>query len=205
MSYQLKIKTKELAAESRANKLECRKMIARARAVTEKQLHSIVRRCDAAAVKLAQIKANPNASRSDLDGQYMVCVRLRNQRDYLEAKAKKWKPTPEVQAQLRRDASNCYRHRIDVVKPALRATNIAHGYLLGRSYFEMEGKDLADPKVNWPEVARMVYKYGSPKARDNFKSWLNQLGLDVEAVPVQGKSANQFYTYRVRPMLKLAA
>lgn len=66
-----------------------------------------------------------------------------------------------------------YEHRIDVVRPEARATNIAYGYLLGRKYCEVENTVLENnfarlglsPVVGkqklWQRVAKIVFDFGS--------------------------------------------
>lgn len=61
-----------------------------------------------------------------------------------------------------RDDTGAYRalheHRVHVVRKAARSTHLAYGFLRGRAHEEMECKRRTEP--NWPEVARMVRKYG---------------------------------------------
>lgn len=49
-------------------------------------------------------------------------------------------------------------HRVHVVRPAARSASLAYGFLRGRLYEEMERTCKVEPF--WPDVARMVLRYG---------------------------------------------
>jgi hypothetical protein len=63
-----------------------------------------------------------------------------------------------------------YAHRIAVVRPEARATQLAYAYLRGRTYRQVEPIRQTDP--NWHRVQKMVETYG-PKPFDlaAFTAW----------------------------------
>lgn len=52
-----------------------------------------------------------------------------------------------------------YRHRIDVVRVEARHTQLAYGFLRGRTYQQIEHKAQVEP--NWAKVRKMIEKYGT--------------------------------------------
>lgn len=74
------------------------------------------------------------------------------------------------------------QHRIDVVRPECRHSNIAYGYMRGRDYKQIENKCYEQP--NWARVAEIVRKFSGDKylpdgARkqlfEDIKSWAAKL------------------------------
>ena len=64
-----------------------------------------------------------------------------------------------------------YAHRIQVVRPEARATQLAYAYLRGVPYRKVEPISHAEP--NWHRVEKMVEKYGSqPFDRAAFHAWI---------------------------------
>ena len=63
------------------------------------------------------------------------------------------------------------RHRLDDIRPEIRATHLAYGYLRGRHLTQIESCAKTEP--NWDRVYAMVKKYGSLSQRDrgDFDSW----------------------------------
>lgn len=53
------------------------------------------------------------------------------------------------------------QHRIDVVRPECRHSNIAYGYMRGRAYKQIENKCYVQP--NWERVAEIVRKFSGAK------------------------------------------
>lgn len=51
-----------------------------------------------------------------------------------------------------------YLHRVNCVRPECRASNLAYGFLRGRSYSEIEQNPKTKP--NWKRVQRIIEKYG---------------------------------------------
>lgn len=79
-----------------------------------------------------------------------------------------------------------YEHRIDVVRPEARATNIAYGYLLGHEYFEIENNVIENnfaligytphygKKKLWNRVFRIVSEFSELDYTDSeqaVKAW----------------------------------
>lgn len=57
---------------------------------------------------------------------------------------------------LRRDG--LYRHRVDIVRVEARLTNIAYGFIRGKSYSQIETN--ATTPIDWTRVQKMVEQYG---------------------------------------------
>lgn len=53
------------------------------------------------------------------------------------------------------------QHRIDVVRPECRHSNIAYGFMRGRAYKQIENKCYEQP--NWERVARIVNTFSGAK------------------------------------------
>jgi hypothetical protein len=85
-----------------------------------------------------------------------VCLRVKVKSLAAEAKIIR-KEEKRVKSQSIRES--LYRHRIDVVRYEARHTNIAYGFLRGRTYAEIENKPRTAP--NWDKIRRMIEKYGS--------------------------------------------
>ena len=73
-------------------------------------------------------------------------------------------------------AAELHAHRVCIVRKAARSTNVAYGYLRGRSYESIEGKAKTPP--NWKEVYRMVTTYGrnTISTKGDFCRWA---GIDI--------------------------
>lgn len=53
-----------------------------------------------------------------------------------------------------------YLHRIQVVRGASRDAHLAYGFILGRTYEQMESKHTSGKAPNWAAVRTMLKKYG---------------------------------------------
>ena len=53
-----------------------------------------------------------------------------------------------------------YRHRIDVVRPAARTNHLAHAFLTGRPYHEVEHSCGAGNRPDWASVRRTAFRFG---------------------------------------------
>ncbi len=51
-----------------------------------------------------------------------------------------------------------HHHRVQIVRPAARAAQLAYGYLRGRPYRTMEAAPRTEP--DWKDVRRIVAKFG---------------------------------------------
>jgi hypothetical protein len=69
------------------------------------------------------------------------------------------------------------RHRLDVVRPEIRHTHLAYGYLRGRSLDQIESCAKTEP--DWERVYAMVKKYGSfqQRERSTFDAWRNAFAI----------------------------
>lgn len=65
------------------------------------------------------------------------------------------------------------RHRLDDIRPEIRATHLAYGYLRGRTVDQIES--CAKTAPDWERVYAMVKKYGAYSQRDRakFDTWRN--------------------------------
>lgn len=74
------------------------------------------------------------------------------------------------------DSIGLTQHRKDVVRRVCRDTNLAYGYLRGKTYREIEkyGFVHTDPNQNprWTAVREMVRKYGTREKIEGFDAWL---------------------------------
>lgn len=94
-------------------------------------------------------------------------------------------------------------HRLQVVKPVARATNVARGFLFGHDYTKIEtypkdvgnrtveyltarrpanGKEWVGP--DWDKVTAMVEKYGKEEDVKRYPAWLAAIGLSLD---IEGK------------------
>ena len=81
-------------------------------------------------------------------------------------------PHPRRQA-LRRALRE---HRIEVVRPHARSTHLAYGFLRGTRYRAIED-DRTRSTPNWPEIERMILKYGEADSRtlkQAFAEWKSE-------------------------------
>ena len=97
--------------------------------------------------------------------------------------------------------NSLYRHRMDVVRPESRATNIAMGFLNDRQYediersyhierFGAEGKDLLQNFNDmWDRVAEIAFKYNTNEKYDSFASIKKAIAFWVNQHP----QADQYY------------
>jgi hypothetical protein len=197
MCYQLRIKLKELAGEVKANKFEQQKMLKQARRghVNPQQIERLMQNTGKEMDVI--FHANNDMTNKEWDEKFQVLGKLWRRIKVLEAEASKSKCPVQAQQQLRHDAADARDHLIKKVRPELRATNIAYGYIKGRSYVEMEGlHNLFAGKwnVQWHRVAAMVYSYGSQEAKDNFPLWLANIGIAMERTEVKkGQFVYKFY------------
>jgi hypothetical protein len=60
-------------------------------------------------------------------------------------------------------------HRKNAVRKAARHALLAYGFLRGRAYRDIETRCRTEPY--WPEVQRLVKKYGPPHRADELKAW----------------------------------
>lgn len=63
-------------------------------------------------------------------------------------------------------------HRVNVVRPEARATQIAYGFLRGRTLDQIEGSAISEP--NWKRVEELVKKYGEGDVTERmarFDAW----------------------------------
>ena len=197
MCYQLRIKIKELTGEVKANKFEQQKMLKKAKISTLKQVESLRRRYAQQSNDLIIMRRMYSTPTGQLIRQIERVERMGARLEYLENKISKRQISEEHSAKLRHDAADARDHLLKKVRPELRATNIAYGYIKGRSYVEMEGlHNLFAGKwnVHWHRVAAMVYSYGSQEAKDNFPAWLENIGIKMERTEVKkGQFVYKFY------------
>ena len=85
-----------------------------------------------------------------------ICLKIKIKSLAAEAKIIR---KEEKRARSQSIRESLYRHRIDVVRYEARHTNIAYGFLRGRTYAEIENKPKTAP--NWDKIRKMVEKYGS--------------------------------------------
>ena len=85
-----------------------------------------------------------------------ICLKIKAKSLAAEAKIIR---KEEKRARSQSIRESLYRHRIDVVRYEARHTNIAYGFLRGRTYAEIENKPKTAP--NWDKIRKMVEKYGS--------------------------------------------
>jgi hypothetical protein len=92
--------------------------------------------------------------------------RIVDERLYLKVKVKSLAAEAKI---IRKEEKRCknsslrnglYRHRIDVVRYEARHTNLAYGFLRGRTYSQIESGAKKPP--DWAKVRKMVEKYGAP-------------------------------------------
>ncbi len=84
------------------------------------------------------------------------------------------------------------QHRIDVVRPECRHSNIAYGYMRGRAYKQIENKCYIQP--NWERVAEIVRKFSggkyiAPEQRTQLLEDVKAWGKVLSNAPVAKKNA----------------
>lgn len=107
-------------------------------------------------------------------------VNLADEARYIRQKERKWKEKAAAARRREKDPryaeANLFglkQHRKTVVRIAARHTNIAYGFLRGRTYHEIE--QLAYVQPNWEEIERMVKDYGEGDERERmqrYSAWL---------------------------------
>lgn len=85
-----------------------------------------------------------------------ICLKIKIKSLAAEAKIIR---KEEKRAKSQSIRESLYRHRIDVVRYEARHTNIAYGFLRGRTYAQIEANPKTPP--NWDKVRKMVEKYGT--------------------------------------------
>lgn len=78
----------------------------------------------------------------------------------------KWKAKAAARAAYQATHQSVRKHKIDVVRPEARATNLAYGFLRGRPYAALEERFYDVP--NWERVAQIVLDFG--KNHDNVRN-----------------------------------
>jgi hypothetical protein len=58
-----------------------------------------------------------------------------------------------------------HEHRVNVVRPEVRDSNLAYGFLRGKSYAHVEASRYTDP--NWTNVLAIVKRFYNPRYRMN--------------------------------------
>ncbi len=109
-----------------------------------------------------KIKANSLAAEARI-------IRKLEMRRSLEA-AKRRKNHKEFGIQ-EAERQRIHEHRMHVLRPEARATNLAKGFIFGHEYGEIE--QIARHKPNWQRVTQIVQKYASGTDMD-FSAWLNR-------------------------------
>jgi hypothetical protein len=59
-----------------------------------------------------------------------------------------------------------YRHRMDVVRPAARTNHLAHAFLVGRPYAEVEQQCAENNRPNWERVRKTALRFGKQAGLD---------------------------------------
>jgi len=83
----------------------------------------------------------------------------------IKQEERKWKGDHPLRASLR-------QHRIYEVRVHSRSTNLAYGFLRGRTYLQVENKTYRKP--DWMEVERLAIKYATDDIRgvkQKFTEW----------------------------------
>ncbi len=88
---------------------------------------------------------------------------MQDQRAYLKVKIKSLAEEARIiRAEERKSEGDkregLYNHRVGTVRRAARNTLLAYGFIRGLKYRQIEVKCEETP--SWPEVAKMVVKYG---------------------------------------------
>ena len=113
----LKVKQKHIATEKNIIRNEELRWLEKARVARERAGHEAKRKSRYYTNLLQQVNDLASFYAKDEDHQDKLLKRNEN---YLEK------------------VKNMYNHRIDIVRPEARATNIAYGFLRGRKYVEVE-------------------------------------------------------------------
>lgn len=84
----------------------------------------------------------------------------------------------------REKAESLFWHRMDDVRPEMRDTYLAYGFLKGRPYKDLEAKRYTNP--DWDNIARMIDKYGMGDVRErqqHFERWKQEAGERSPRIP----------------------
>lgn len=88
-------------------------------------------------------------------------------REFLKVKVKSLAAESRIIRLEERKAKKCkkgglreslYHHRINIVRPTARSSNLAYGFMCGVAYLDMERTCRSAP--DWKAVERMITKYG---------------------------------------------
>lgn len=78
--------------------------------------------------------------------------------------------TAEQSGELAWRREALWRHRVNVVRPEARATQLARGFLRGRAYRDLEPNAKSSPR--WDTAKRMVERYGQVGDGQRFDDWV---------------------------------
>lgn len=68
--------------------------------------------------------------------------------------------------------ANLWEHRINVVRPEARSSQLAYGFLRGKKYSEIEGSVRPDNKPDLKAIKGMVERFGENDKTSKIKDWL---------------------------------
>lgn len=96
-------------------------------------------------------------------------IRIEEQRAKVNArwardKGKNSQEAAELCASLR-------NHRVHTVRSEARSTQLAYGYLRGRTYLQIEQSRRRDNSPDWDAIRRMVKRYSPGFSAQEFKAW----------------------------------
>lgn len=72
-------------------------------------------------------------------------------------------------------------HRTGIVRPVARTNNLAYGFLLGRSYAEMEPETRTG--ADFEEVLKIVKRFGGPEDLRRWPEWQKAAVVHLDAQP----------------------
>lgn len=78
---------------------------------------------------------------------------------------------------MRQTLNKICHHRKLVVRPHARSTNLAYGYLRGRTRSQIENPTTLRRHPNKGEVQRMVERYGTKEQRTGFNKWWDEVDI----------------------------
>lgn len=78
--------------------------------------------------------------------------------------------TAEQSGELAWRRESLWKHRTNVVRPEARATQLARGFLRGRTYRDLEPNAKSTP--SWVATKRMVERYGQTGDSQRFDEWV---------------------------------
>lgn len=82
----------------------------------------------------------------------------------------------EEEAKLRGQIHSLHHHRTTTVRSHARSAHLAHSYMRGRTYRQIEN-DKTRTQPNWKAIARMIFKYSTEDERvckQQFAAWKDQ-------------------------------